>query len=156
MASRSAARFRAILSDHGLDDTVRELTDSARTAQQAADALACDVGQIVKSLVFADEAGEPVLVLASGDVRVDPDRVGTIHGRGVSMAHAQRVREVAGYAIGGVPPFGHNRPLLTLIDNTLRRWDIVWAAAGTPHHVFSLTVDELVRVSEGHFADVSG
>lgn len=154
MASKSAARFRQALAQAGLADTVVTLERSARTAQEAAAALGCEVGQIVKSLVFADDAGEALLVLAAGDVRVDVERVAAVHGRGVSMADAAFVRAAAGYAIGGVPPFGHTTGLPTLIDASLRRWGTVWAAAGTPHTVFSLPADVLGRVTGGRVVEV--
>jgi len=154
MASGSVRRFRDALASAGLSDTVVELQQSARTAREAADALGCEVGQIVKSLVFADGDGEPLLVLAAGDVRVDEARVAALHGAPVSLGDARFVRATAGYAIGGVPPFGHTRPLVTLVDRSLDRWDTVWAASGTPHHVFSLAFGDLVRVTGGRLSDV--
>lgn len=154
MASRSVERFRAALVAAGLADTITELATYARTAQDAADALGCEVGQIVKSLVFADDDGNPLLVLAAGDVRVDEVRVAEIHGARVAMADARLVRAAAGYAIGGVPPFGHEQALATLIDRSLARHETVWAAAGTPRHVFSITTDALERVTGGQWSEV--
>lgn len=154
MASKSVRRFREALAAHGLPDTIVALDQGARTAQEAADALGCEVGRIVKSLVFADAGGGPLLVLAAGDVRVDEERLAAVHGAPVTMADAASVRAATGYAIGGVPPFGHARPLPTLIDRTLQRWDSVWAASGTPHHVFSVPVAELLRITGGELADV--
>jgi len=154
MASKSVRRFRAALESARLADTIVELEQSARTALEAAEALGCEVGQIVKSLVFADAGDAPLLVLAAGDVRVDEQRVGTLHGSPVSLGNAAFVRAHAGYAIGGVPPFGHTQALPTLIDGSLRRWETVWAASGTPHHVFSLAFEDLVRVSGGRLADI--
>ncbi len=154
MASRSVERFRAVLMAAGLADTITEVDTHARTAQQAADALGCEVGQIVKSLVFADRGGNPLLVLAAGDVRVDEERVGALHGAPVSLADARLVRETSGYAIGGVPPFGHERPLPALLDRNLRRHATVWAAAGTPRHVFSLSTEALRQTTGGHWSEV--
>lgn len=154
MASKSIERFRTALTIAGLDDTIVELADSARTAREAAAALECEVGQIVKSLVFADGADEPLLVLAAGDVRVDENRVAAIHGQEVTLGDAAFVRRVSGYAIGGVPPFGHVAGLPTVIDASLERWSTVWAAAGTPHAVFSLPLDALERVTRGRVARV--
>ncbi|MDZ7829905.1 MAG: YbaK/EbsC family protein [Halofilum sp. (in: g-proteobacteria)] len=154
MASRSVERFRDALIAAGLDDTIIELGVHARTAQQAADAIGCAVSQIIKSLVFADRGSRPLLVLAAGDVRVDEKRIAAVHGEPVSMADARLVRELAGYAIGGVPPFGHNRVLPTLIDRTLLQHETVWAAAGTPRHVFSLPVSELRRATGGQLEEV--
>ena len=154
MAPRSVERFRVSLGEHGLRDTITELTVHARTARQAADALGCAVAQIVKSLVFADSGGNPLLVLAAGNVRVDEDRIAALHGNAVSLADVRFVREAAGYAIGGVPPFGHNHALPTLVDSTLAVHETVWAAAGTPSHVFSIAPDDLQRVTSGHWSVV--
>ncbi|MDX1609674.1 MAG: YbaK/EbsC family protein [Halofilum sp. (in: g-proteobacteria)] len=152
--SRSVERFRAALAAAGLADTITELDAHARTAQQAAEALGCEVGQIVKSLVFADADGNPLLVLAAGDVRVDERRVGRLHGAPVSLGGAGFVREVSGYAIGGVPPFGHRRALPALVDRSLDRHARLWAAAGTPRHVFSLAPVELLATARGQWSEV--
>lgn len=154
MAPKSVKRFRAALQAVGLDDTIIAVEDSTRTAAEAAAALGCEVGQIVKSLMFTDSDDQPLLVLAAGDVRVDPERVATQHGGAVTLADAASVRAVTGYAIGGVPPFGHARDLTTLMDVSLDRWDTVWAAAGTPHDVFSITADELARASGARRVEV--
>lgn len=147
MASKSVKRFRAALAAAGLDDTIVAVADSTRTAAEAAAALGCEVGQIVKSLVFADADDRPLLVLAAGDLRVDPERVAAAHGAPVTLGDAAFVRAATGYAIGGVPPFGHVQGLATLMDTSLDRWHTVWAAAGTPHDVFSITPNELARVT---------
>lgn len=154
MASRSVERFRAALVAAGLTDTITEVTVQARTAQEAADALGCQVSQIVKSLVFADREGNPLLVLAAGDVRVDEERVGGLHGAPVSLADARFVREMAGYAIGGVPPFGHDHPLPAILDRSLQRHETVWAAAGTPRHVFSMGTRALEWTTGGQWSEV--
>jgi prolyl-tRNA editing enzyme YbaK/EbsC (Cys-tRNA(Pro) deacylase) len=133
----TAARLADRLEQRGLQIEVRTLNDSARTAQLAADALGVDVGQIVKSLVFV-RGDDPVLVLCAGDRSVDADRLG------LSRAPADHVREVTGFSIGGVPPLGHDVELATTIDESLRRFDVVWAAAGTPHDVFAVRTDALI------------
>jgi prolyl-tRNA editing enzyme YbaK/EbsC (Cys-tRNA(Pro) deacylase) len=134
----TAARLAGRLAQRGLEIEVRTLSDSARTAALAAAALNVEVGQIV--LVFVrDESGEPVLVLCAGDRRVDAARLG------LSPAPADRVRELTGFAIGGVPPLGHDAELVTLIDASLRRFAVVWAAAGTPHDVFAVDTETLIR-----------
>ena len=136
----TAARLAGRLAQRGLEIEVRTLSDSARTAALAAAALNVEVGQIVKSLVFVrDEADEPVLVLCAGDRRVDAARLG------LSPAPADRVRQVTGFSIGGVPPLGHDEELVTLIDESLRRFGVVWAAAGTPHDVFAVDTEALIR-----------
>jgi prolyl-tRNA editing enzyme YbaK/EbsC (Cys-tRNA(Pro) deacylase) len=136
-------------------DGIRELTDSARTAQEAADALGVPVGAIVKSLVFAAD-GRPVLVLASGEHQVDTTKVAAVLAvRAVKRADADMVRDATGFPIGGVAPIGHPAPLTTVIDSHLNDFAVVWAAAGTPHAVFPTTYDELLRVSKGSPADVA-
>jgi prolyl-tRNA editing enzyme YbaK/EbsC (Cys-tRNA(Pro) deacylase) len=123
----------------GLDAEIRELSDSTRTAQEAADAVGADVGQIVKSLVFLDDDG-PVLCLCAGDRRVDTDTLGD----GVRQARGDEVREATGFAIGGVPPLGHDRPVRTVVDSSLRRFETVWCAGGTPHAVFPVATEALI------------
>ena len=134
-AERYQARLRAL----GLDVEVRELADSTRTAQEAAAAVGVEVGQIVKSLVFVDEES-PLLCLCAVDRRVDTDKLGA----GVRQAKGDEVREATGYAIGGVPPLGHDRPVRTVIDASLRRFETVWCAGGTPHAVFSVGTEALI------------
>ncbi len=138
----TAARFAERLARRGLQIEVRTLSDSARTASLAAAALGVEVGQIVKSLVFVRD-DEPVLVLCAGDRRVDAARLG------LSPAPADRVRAVTGFSIGGVPPLGHDTELATTIDASLRRFDVVWAAAGTPHDVFGIESEALIRAIPG-------
>lgn len=149
MAGRGVERFRAALLQRGLDDTIAKLDASARTAGDAAAALGCATGAIVKSLVFSGPQGQPLLVLGTGDGRVDEARVGGYVGGPVVLADARFVRDAAGYAIGGVPPFGHNRDLPTLIDRRLERFATIWAAAGTPETVFSLSLPDLISASRG-------
>jgi prolyl-tRNA editing enzyme YbaK/EbsC (Cys-tRNA(Pro) deacylase) len=132
-ALRVAERLRAA----GLDVDVREHEASTRTAAEAAAAAGCELGQIVKSLVFSDDRGH-VLVLCAGDRRVDTA------GLGVRRATPDEVREATGFAIGGVPPLGHDQPLRTLVDSSLRRFDTVWCAAGTPRAVFEVPTEQLI------------
>lgn len=134
----TAARLAQRLYDRGLQIEVRTLSDSARTAALAAAALGVEVGQIVKSLVFLRE-DEPVLVLCAGDRRVDAERLGLV------PAPADRVRSVTGFSIGGVPPLGHDTDLETTIDESLRRFGLLWAAAGTPHDVFAVETEQLIQ-----------
>lgn len=134
----TAQRLVDRLAAHGLTEIeVRTLSDSARTAQLAAQALGVEVGQIVKSLVFLRD-GEPVMVLCAGDRTVDAQRLS------LKRADADRVRAVTGFAIGGIPPLGHDTALPTTIDESLRRFDTVWAAAGTHHDVFGVRTEELI------------
>jgi prolyl-tRNA editing enzyme YbaK/EbsC (Cys-tRNA(Pro) deacylase) len=139
---RAAERVQAALHEAGVDAEVVVLSDSARTAAEAAEAVGVEQGAIVKSLVFrARQGGDPVLVLVSGDNRCDEALLG------VERADAAAVREVTGYAIGGVPPIGHPAPLHTVVDEQLARFPVVWAAAGTPHAVFPIRFEELLRVT---------
>ena len=136
----------------GLDIEVRRFPQGTRTAADAAAAVGCELGQIVKSLVFLCD-GEPVLALTSGAKRVDTAALGRVLGGSVGRADADTVREATGYAIGGTPPFGHDRPLRTVVDATLMQHERVWAAAGTPETVFEIASDELVRCASGVVAE---
>lgn len=135
----------------GLDVEVRELSESTRTAQEAADAVGVDVGQIVKSLVFVDGAG-PLLCLCAGDRRVDTAKLGP----DVRQASGREVRDAAGFAIGGVPPLGHDEPMRTVIDASLQRFDTVWCAGGTPNAVFPVATEALIRaIPEADVREIS-
>jgi Cys-tRNA(Pro) deacylase len=148
-------RVTAALRAGGAAGAVRELSDSARTAVEAAAALGVAVGAIVKSLVFAAD-GAPLLVLASGDHQVDTAKVAVVVGaESVKRADVDLVRSATGYAIGGVAPVGHPAPLPTVVDRHLATFDAIWAAAGTPHTVFPTTYDELLRLTGGTAADVA-
>jgi len=138
----TAQRFQDRLRELGLEAEVQELAESTRTAQEAADAVGVEVGQIVKSLVFVDETG-PVLCLCAGDRRVDTDKLG----QNARQAKGNEVREATGFAIGGVPPIGHDRPVRTVIDASLRRFETVWCAGGTPHAVFPVATEALIAAA---------
>jgi len=135
----TAQRLQERLHGLGLDVEIRELADSTRTAQEAADAVGAELGQIVKSLVFMDADGA-ILCLCAGDRRVDTAKLGD----GVRQAKGDEVREATGFAIGGVPPLGHERPVRTVVDESLRRFDTLWCAGGTPHAVFPVETEELL------------
>jgi prolyl-tRNA editing enzyme YbaK/EbsC (Cys-tRNA(Pro) deacylase) len=111
------------------------------------------VGQIVKSLVFL-AGGLPVMALVSGSNRLDTQRLADLSGAAIGKADADAVRQVTGYSIGGVPPFGFPAPIPTFIDRDLLQYDVVWAAAGTPRHVFPIAPRELVRITGGTLADL--
>ncbi|MGE5161565.1 MAG: YbaK/EbsC family protein [Betaproteobacteria bacterium] len=146
----SAQRVQDALAAAGADTRVIELPVAARTSQQAADALGIEVGQIAKSLIFrAVPSGRAVLVIAAGDRRVDEARIGALLDESIGRATPEFVREHSGFAIGGVAPLAHAQPMTTFIDASLRRFDVVWAAGGTPHCVFPIAPAELVRVSGG-------
>ena len=134
--SAKARHVQGTLRALGLDVHVIKLAESTRTAAEAASAVGCTVGQIVKSLVF--RAGErPVLVLASGDNYVDEERLAALVGTPVKRARADFVRQHTGYAIGGVAPVGHPQSIPTFVDEDLLKYEEVWAAAGGPFTVFA-------------------
>jgi prolyl-tRNA editing enzyme YbaK/EbsC (Cys-tRNA(Pro) deacylase) len=142
------SRFERAAAQLGVELEVRRFPEGTRTATDAARAVGCDVGQIVKSLVFTRD-GEPVLVLASGANRVDEARLG------LSRADADLVRAATGYAIGGVPPFGHARELETVADPDLLAFDVVWAAAGAPDAVFAIDPRRLVELTRARVEPVA-
>ncbi len=128
----------------GLNVQVRSMDQSTRTAEDAAAACGCSVGQIVKSLVFrGKDSGRPYLLLVSGSNRVNEKAVAEVLGEMLVRPDAQYVRDITGYAIGGIPPVGHATPITTYLDQDLLTYDIVWAAAGTPESVFSVSPAEL-------------
>jgi len=144
----SAQRVQDALTRLGLDAHVIELAIAARTSQQAADALGIEVGQIAKSVIFsAVPSDRAVLVIAAGDRRVDEARIAAQLGEPIARATPEFVRLHSGFAIGGVAPIAHAQPMVTYVDRSLRRFDVVWAAGGTPHCVFPIRPDDLVRVS---------
>jgi prolyl-tRNA editing enzyme YbaK/EbsC (Cys-tRNA(Pro) deacylase) len=152
----SAQRVQEALAAAGLDSRVVELAIAARTSAQAAGALGVEVGQIAKSLVFrAAKSGRAILVIAAGDRRVAEERIAAILGEPIERATPDFVRENSGFAIGGVAPVGHARAMATFVDTSLRRFSELWAAGGTPHCVFPIAPDALIRVSGGTEVDVA-
>ena len=151
--SKSLKRVRAAILDAGLPDTIIE-TGKATTAQMAADKVGCDVNQIVKSIIFAGgESGDIFLFLTAGGNRVDGELAGTLVGEPLVKADAAAIRASTGFAIGGVSPLGHLTTPSTFLDCTLEDYDVVWAAAGTPHHVFSISPDTLSKVTNSTVSD---
>jgi prolyl-tRNA editing enzyme YbaK/EbsC (Cys-tRNA(Pro) deacylase) len=147
-------RFAAAARQLGIEPEIRRFSEDTRTAEQAAAAIGCELAQIVKSLVF-EVGGQPVLVLASGANRVSTAKVSEILGGEVGRAEAGLVRDATGFAIGGIPPFGHRTPLRTTIDRQLMDHDVVFGAAGTPDSVFPVAPDLLVAASGGTVADIA-
>ncbi len=146
--TNSIERVRSALGEAGHPDTIATFPDGTRTAADAAAAIGCTVAQIAKSIVF--RAGdEPVLVIASGENRVDVAKVAAAFGVRIGRADASWVRDTTGFAIGGVAPVAHLTPPRVLIDRDLLALDPVWAAAGSPSHVFRTSAVELVRMSGG-------
>ena len=151
----SARRVQEALAAHGFAFDVKEFPESTRTSAEAAAAIGCTVAQIAKSLVFRGaESGEPVLIVASGANRVDPAKAAALLGEAIKRADADFVREATGFAIGGVPPLGHDRPIATLIDEELLGFEVIWAAAGTPNAVFRLLPQDLSALAGGKIGDL--
>lgn len=148
--SPSARRVQEVLEDLGVSSRVTEMSATTRSAQDAARAVGCEVGQIAKSLVFKGASShKAVLVVASGANRVNEKALSRLLGEPVRKADADFVREATGFAIGGVPPVGHPQPLTVFIDEDLFHYADIWAAAGTPQAVFKLTAQELLRITGG-------
>jgi Cys-tRNA(Pro) deacylase len=140
----------------GLNVEIVEFEETTRTAQDAANTIGCQVAQIVKSLLFI-VGGQPAMALVSGANRLDERKLAALRGVGrkqVERADADATKAITGFSIGGVPPFGHVSRLPIYVDEDLTRFDVVWAAAGTPFAVFAVTPEDLVRVSQGTVADL--
>jgi len=154
--STSAKKVQDALAALGMSLQVVELPSSTRTAVEAAQAVGCQVGQIVKSLVFrATQSDRPVLVVASGANRVNEARLGAVLGEPIGKADADYVRQRTGFAIGGVPPLAHAEALQIFIDQDLLQYGEIWAAAGTPHAVFCLTPAQLVTMTGGSLIQIT-
>ena len=148
--STSAQRVQNTLNALGIALKVIELPASTRTAKDAADAVGCDVGQIAKSLVFEMSVSHrPILIIASGKNRVNEKLMKTIVGEKIKKAHAEFVRSQTGFSIGGVSPVGHTKKIPIYIDRDLFNYKEIWAAAGTPHALFCLTPDDLLKITSG-------
>lgn len=153
--SSSAQRVQDFLQKKGLSVTVVELPASTRTAQEAAQAIGCTVGQIVKSLVFQTVTTKrPILVLASGINRVNEKAIEHFLQEKLVKADAQFVRDATGFAIGGIPPVGHKEQIETFIDEDLLTYPEIWAAAGTPFAVFCLPSAKLERLTAGRIISI--
>jgi prolyl-tRNA editing enzyme YbaK/EbsC (Cys-tRNA(Pro) deacylase) len=153
--SPSAQKIQNLLHSLGYDYTVIEHADSTRTAQEAADRAGCELGQIVKSMIFmGQQTGKPILVLTSGANRVDEKRISEYAGESIGRAQADFVRSVTGFAIGGVPPIGHVQKMETYIDEDFLPYETVWAAAGTPNAIFELQTDALQKITGGKIVRV--
>jgi prolyl-tRNA editing enzyme YbaK/EbsC (Cys-tRNA(Pro) deacylase) len=146
-------RFESWLTGSGAGITVRRFPEGTRTAADAARAVGCEIGQIVKSLVFM-AAGRPVVALVSGPNRLDEARLGAIAGQPVTKADAAAARTATGYSIGGVPPFGHATEVPVFMDRDLLGYEVVWAAAGRPDSVFEIAPDRLRELSEATVMDL--
>lgn len=152
----SVGRVRAALRASGHAETISAFPEGTRTSEDAARAVGCAVAQIAKSLVFRIKgSGRPLLVIASGANRVDLAKVAAALGAPIERAEGRWVRETTGFAIGGVAPVGHAVAPVVLIDEALMALDRVWAAAGSPMHVFETTPAELARLTGGQVARIA-
>ena len=150
-----AQQFQEILKSNGFSNQVIQMPESTHSALAAANAIQCDVAQIVKSLIFRGKrTGSPILVLASGRNRVDVKKLKALIGEKPSKADADFVRKHTGFAIGGVPPFGHVSQMQTFLDEDLLQYAELWAAAGTPFALFKLTPDELQTMTQGTITNI--
>ncbi len=151
--TRAVDRFLASADAAGVTVDVRRFPAGTRTAPDAARAVGCEVGQIVKSLVFVAD-GTPLIALTSGANRADPSRLADLVGaREVRTATPEEAREATGFAIGGTPPFGHPRRLRILMDSDLPQYEVLWAAAGAPDAVFPITPEDLQRATGAEVAE---
>lgn len=151
----TALRTLQLLHEAGLATRVVEFEQPTRTSAEAAAAIGCTVAEIAKSIVFrGKESGLAVVVVASGDNRVSEAKVAAQVGEALARADADFVRNATGYAIGGVAPVGHAQPVKLLLDRDLKRFDTVWAAAGTPFSVFPLSPAQLQTLTDAEWADI--
>ncbi|WP_433988974.1 hypothetical protein SuNHUV7_29770 (plasmid) [Pseudoseohaeicola sp. NH-UV-7] len=151
--SKSLTRVRAALAAAQLRETIRETSD-ARTAQDAAAAIGCDVDQIAKSIIFArQDDGQAILFLTAGGNQVDLDAAAQVAGAQLGKADANAVRAQTGFAIGGVSPLGHLTPIRCFMDPRLTEFTEIWAAAGTPRHVFAVAPADLIRATNAQVVD---
>jgi prolyl-tRNA editing enzyme YbaK/EbsC (Cys-tRNA(Pro) deacylase) len=151
----SVQRVKDTLEELNITTQVKELPESTRTALEAAKAVDCDLGQIVKSLVFQTKSSlKPILILTSGANKVDEEKVEKILGEEIKFASARFVREETGFAIGGVSPYGLKKGIPILIDEDLLKYEIIWAAAGSHNAVFSIAPRELKSTTNGRVISV--
>ncbi len=154
--SPTAQKVQDLLTSQGFNCNVIEHAESTRTAQEAAERAGCELGQIIKSLIFKGKTShKPILVLTSGANRVDEKRISEYAGELIIRADADFVRSVTGFAIGGVPPLGHIQKMETYLDEDLLQYQTVWGAAGTPNAIFELTPDDLTKMTHGKVVRVN-
>lgn len=148
----SSQRVQAAL---GPSFTVVEFDESTHTAQEAADAIGCQLAQIAKSILFRSASGRPVLVITSGTNRVDEKKIRALLGEKIERASPEFVKESTGFEVGGVPPLGHAGPCIVYLDEDLKAYPTLWAAGGTPNAVFEIGFAELAQMSGATVADIA-
>ncbi len=152
--SKSLKRVIADAERLGLEISVQKMEVSTKTAQEAADAIGADVDQIAKSVIFRGEtSGEAILFLTAGGNRVDAAKASIVAGEPLGKADAAFIRQTTGFAIGGVSPIGHTSPTRGFWDPRLDAFDVIWAAAGTPHHMFDIAATRLKEITGATPAD---
>ena len=155
--SKSLRRVETALREAGVRVELREFDASTRTAADAAAAVGCDVDQIAKSIIFrGEESGHVVLFLTAGGNRVDDAKASAVAGQPLGKADADLIRAETGFAIGGVSPIGHLTPVTAYLDPRVLDFETVWAAAGTPRHVFAIKPDDLLRLTGAKVAEFVG
>jgi len=151
----TALRIQRLLAEAQVGSRVVEFEQATRTSAEAAASIGCNVAEIAKSVVFRTAgSGQAVMVVASGDNRVSEEKVAKLVGEKLGRASADFVREATGFVIGGVPPLGHANPVRMFLDADLRRFETIWAAAGTPFAVFPLTPAELAALTGAPWSDI--
>lgn len=145
--SKSLKRVRAALESAGLAVDIVEMNEGTRTAEDAARAAGCHIDQIMKSMIFRGAEGQVLLFLTAGGNQVDADLASEVAGEALARADAKEIRTQTGFAIGGVAPIGHLNPVRCFIDPKLLEFTLVWAAAGTPRHIFSVDPGEIQRLT---------
>ncbi|UWP94127.1 YbaK/EbsC family protein [Aliiroseovarius crassostreae] len=151
--SKSLKRVRAALETHGIAVEIMEMAESTRTAKEAAAAAGCALDQIVKSILFRGEnSGNLILFLTAGGNQVCADKATALAGEPLGKADARLIRDQSGFAIGGVSPVGHLTPIRAFCDPRLNEFDLVWAAAGTPRHIFAAPPEDVIRASGAKLA----
>lgn len=152
--SKSLKRVTKALADAGIDAEIIETGDQTRTAAQAAEQANCEVDQIAKSIIFrGEDSGKAVLFLTAGGNQVDAKKASQVAGETLGKADAKLIRAQTGFAIGGVSPVGHLSPIVAFVDPRLMEFGTIWAAAGTPRHIFAITPQVLIDLTGGTLAD---
>ena len=152
--SKSLKRVKAALADAGVSVEILEMPGETRTAAQAAAEAGCEIDQIAKSIIFRGEtSGTVILFVTAGGNQVDPTKASEVAGEPLGKADAQLVRDITGFAIGGVSPVGHLNPSPIFFDERLADFDVIYAAAGTPRHIFSVSPADLKEITDAQIAD---
>lgn len=153
--NHQAKKIEKFLEKFGIKSEIKEFSETTKTAADAAKALNCELGQIAKSIIFRGrKSNDPILVIASGKNRIGEKIISDQLGEEIEKADADFVRAKTGFAIGGIPPFGHKEKIKTFIDEDLLKYPLIWAAAGTHNAVFSLTPKQLTEITEGEVVPV--